>query len=72
MKMFLTRMGTSAKFVVTGDTSQVDLPRRDDCGLTHAARVLGGIEGIAFVEFATADIVRHRLVKEIVNAYANT
>ncbi|MDR2413896.1 MAG: PhoH family protein [Odoribacteraceae bacterium] len=70
LKMFLTRMGASAKFVVTGDASQVDLPREADSGLVHAYRVLAGIPGIAFVEFDTRDIVRHRLVKEIVNAYA--
>jgi phosphate starvation-inducible PhoH-like protein len=70
LKMFLTRMGTSAKFVVTGDMSQVDLPRTTDSGLVHAFDILQGIRGIAFVEFNTSDIVRHRLVTEIVNAYA--
>ncbi|MDR2130799.1 MAG: PhoH family protein [Odoribacteraceae bacterium] len=71
LKMFLTRMGTSAKFVITGDMSQIDLPKQADSGLTHAFRILAGIRGIAFVEFDTADIVRHRLVKEIVNAYGH-
>lgn len=70
LKMFLTRMGVSAKFVITGDMSQIDLPKRVDSGLMHAARILPGIPGIAFVEFDTTDIVRHHLVKEIVNAYA--
>ncbi|MDR0766178.1 MAG: PhoH family protein [Odoribacteraceae bacterium] len=70
LKMFLTRMGVSARFVVTGDTSQIDLPRQADSGLTHARQILAGIPGIAFIEFDTGDIVRHRLVKEIVNAYA--
>ncbi|MDR0544265.1 MAG: PhoH family protein [Odoribacteraceae bacterium] len=70
LKMFLTRMGASAKFVVTGDASQIDLPRHADSGLTHARHLLAGIPGVAFVEFDAGDIVRHRLVKEIVNAYA--
>lgn len=71
LKMFLTRMGINAKFVITGDMSQIDLPRRSDSGLIHASKLLHGIRGIAFVEFDTSDIVRHRLVKEIVNAYNN-
>lgn len=71
LKMFLTRMGINAKFVITGDMSQIDLPRRSDSGLIHASKLLQGIRGIAFVEFDTSDIVRHRLVKEIVNAYNN-
>lgn len=69
LKMFLTRMGVSAKFVVTGDMSQIDLPRRNDSGLIHAFNILQGIKGIAFVEFNSDDIVRHRLVKDIVRAY---
>lgn len=69
LKMFLTRMGVSAKFVITGDMSQIDLPRRTDSGLIHASKILKDIKGIAFVEFSTEDIVRHRLVKEIVKAY---
>ena len=69
LKMFLTRMGVSAKFVVTGDMSQIDLPRQSDSGLIHAFTLLQDIKGIAFVEFDTSDIVRHRLVKDIVNAY---
>ncbi len=71
LKMFLTRMGINAKFVVTGDMSQIDLPRHNDSGLIHAFKLLHGIKGIAFVEFDTSDIVRHRLVKDIVNAYNN-
>lgn len=71
LKMFLTRMGINAKFVVTGDMSQIDLPRQNDSGLIHAFKLLHGIKGIAFVEFDTSDIVRHRLVKDIVNAYNN-
>lgn len=69
LKMFLTRMGVSAKFVVTGDMSQIDLPRRTDSGLIHAFRILHKIKGIAFVEFDAGDIIRHRLVKDIVKAY---
>ena len=71
LKMFLTRMGINAKFVVTGDMSQIDLPRHSDSGLIHAFKLLHEIRGIAFVEFDTSDIVRHRLVKDIVNAYNN-
>lgn len=71
LKMFLTRMGINAKFVVTGDMSQIDLPRHNDSGLIHAFKLLHDIKGIAFVEFDTSDIVRHRLVKDIVNAYNN-
>jgi len=69
LKMFLTRMGVSAKFVITGDMSQIDLPKRSDSGLIQAFSILKDIKGIAFVEFSTEDIVRHRLVKEIVKAY---
>ena len=71
LKMFLTRMGINAKFVITGDMSQIDLPKRGDSGLIHAFKLLQGIRGIAFVEFDNNDIVRNRLVKDIVNAYNN-
>ena len=71
LKMFLPRMGINAKFVITGDMSQIDLPKRGDSGLIHAFKLLQGIRGIAFVEFDNNDIVRHRLVKDIVNAYNN-
>ena len=71
LKMFLTRMGVNAKFVITGDMSQIDLPKQSDSGLNHAFKLLHHIKGIAFVEFDNSDIVRHRLVKEIVNAYNN-
>lgn len=71
LKMFLTRMGINAKFVITGDMSQIDLLKRSDSGLIHAFKLLHNIKGIAFVEFDNNDIVRHRLVKEIVNAYNN-
>ena len=69
IKMFLTRMGRNAKFVVTGDVTQIDLPRRSDSGLTRAMRVVEGIKGIGFVEFDKRDIVRHDLVKHIVEAF---
>ena len=71
LKMFLTRMGVNAKFVITGDMSQIDLPKQSDSGLIHAFKLLHHIKGTAFVEFDNSDIVRHRLVKEIVNAYNN-
>jgi len=70
MKMFLTRMGLNSKAVITGDKTQIDLPRREDSGLVEIERVLKGIEGIAFAYFKGADVVRHRLVKEIIKAYA--
>lgn len=69
MKMFLTRMGPRAKFVITGDMSQVDLPKRQTSGLIHAYNLLKNIKSVGFVEFKAEDIVRHRLVKEIVIAY---
>lgn len=70
LKMFLTRMGRSAKFIITGDITQIDLPRSQQSGLTHAIRILRGIKGIDFVFLDERDIVRHRLVKEIIEAYA--
>lgn len=69
IKMFLTRMGRNAKFIVTGDVTQIDLPRRSDSGLTKAMETLRNIEGIGIVEFDKRDIVRHRLVKYIVEAF---
>jgi phosphate starvation-inducible PhoH-like protein len=68
-KMFLTRMGPDARFVVTGDDSQVDLPSREDSGLVQALGILKGIKGISIIRFDERDIIRHRLVKSIVNAY---
>ena len=68
LKMFLTRMGTSAKFIVTGDATQIDLPRREDSGLLKGIELLEGIKGIAAIRFTPADIVRHPLVTKIVNA----
>jgi phosphate starvation-inducible protein PhoH and related proteins len=69
MKMFLTRIGFGSKCVVTGDTSQIDLPKGVDSGLVDAARVLQGVQGIAFTHFTAADVVRHPLVARIVDAY---
>ena len=69
IKMFLTRMGRNAKFIVTGDVTQIDLPRRSDSGLTRAMETLRGIDGIGQVEFDKRDIVRHQLVKYIVDAF---
>jgi phosphate starvation-inducible PhoH-like protein len=69
MKMFLTRMGNGSKVVVTGDITQVDLPPHMACGLTDAMRRLSGIDRVGIVEMTGRDIVRHRLVKEIVRAY---
>ncbi|MFO8002009.1 MAG: PhoH family protein [Marinilabilia sp.] len=70
LKMFLTRMGTNAKFVVTGDITQIDLPNpMTTSGLVQAMRILKGIEGIERIKFSVKDIVRHRLVQDIVEAY---
>ena len=69
MKMFLTRIGFGSRAVVTGDVSQVDLPRGAANGLVDAARVLAGVPGIAFSRFSSADVVRHPLVARIVEAY---
>ncbi|HEX6058528.1 MAG TPA: PhoH family protein [Gemmatimonadaceae bacterium] len=70
MKMFLTRLGVNSKIVITGDKTQVDLPNRADSGLFQVERILPGIEGIAFHYFTEADVVRHRLVRQIIAAYA--
>ncbi len=70
MMMFLTRLGLNSRAVITGDKTQIDLPRREDSGLLQVERILPGIEGIAFHYFTDVDIVRHRLVREIVKAYA--
>ena len=69
MKMFLTRMGKSAKFMITGDPGQVDLPRRTISGLKEALLVLKDIEGIGIIYLDDKDIVRHRLVKKVIDAY---
>lgn len=69
IKMFLTRLGMNAKMIVTGDATQIDLPRSTTSGLLHALRVLKGVDGIGMVEFCKKDIVRHALVQRIVEAY---
>jgi phosphate starvation-inducible PhoH-like protein len=69
LKMFLTRMGQSSKFIVTGDITQIDLPRKSDSGLWQAVNLLKGIDGISILEFDERDIMRHKLVKHIVRAY---
>jgi phosphate starvation-inducible PhoH-like protein len=70
MKMLLTRLGVNSKMVITGDKTQVDLPKREDSGLIQVERILPGIDGIAFHYFDETDVVRHRLVRDIVRAYA--
>ena len=69
MKMFLTRIGFGAKAVVTGDVSQIDLPKGTESGLVEAERVLCKVRGIAMTRFTSADVVRHPLVARIVEAY---
>jgi phosphate starvation-inducible PhoH-like protein len=69
MKMFLTRLGFGSKMVVTGDVTQVDLPREQQSGLMVVAEILGDVEGMRFVRLSGADVVRHRLVQRIVEAY---
>ncbi|MGQ9847505.1 MAG: PhoH family protein, partial [Bacteroidales bacterium] len=71
LKMFLTRMGKNAKFIVTGDITQIDLNHNQKSGLLTAIQILKNIEGIAIIEFNELDIVRHKLVKDIVKAYEN-
>ena len=70
MKMFLTRLGRSSRAVITGDTSQVDLPEGVPSGLIHARKVLTGIHGIEFVELTAADVMRHPVVVDIIKAYS--
>jgi phosphate starvation-inducible PhoH-like protein len=69
LKMFLTRMGVSSKFILTGDSTQIDLPKKGDSGLLMAMKILDGIEGISIIRFDENDIVRHKLVRRIVRAY---
>ncbi|HVD99405.1 MAG TPA: PhoH family protein [Cytophagaceae bacterium] len=69
MKMFLTRMGPSSKMIVTGDRSQIDLPGKQQSGLTECFRLLKNIPGIDFVELSSKDVMRHKLVERIINAY---
>jgi Phosphate starvation-inducible protein PhoH, predicted ATPase len=69
MQMFLTRLGFGSKVVVTGDVTQIDLPREQASGLIQVQSILGSIEGIEFVQFSHQDVVRHKLVQRIVEAY---
>lgn len=71
LKMFLTRMGPSAKFIVTGDITQIDLPARQPSGLVQAIKLLKNIKGINFITLDETDVVRHRLVREIIQAYGS-
>ena len=70
MKMFLTRLGVNSQIVITGDKTQIDLPKREESGLMQVERILLGIDGIAFHYFTDVDVVRHRLVRDIIKAYA--
>lgn len=69
LKMFLTRMGKSAKFIITGDITQIDLPKEQPSGLVQAAKILSGIKGIDFVYLDEKDVIRHKLVKKVISAY---
>ncbi|HEY5534682.1 MAG TPA: PhoH family protein [Ignavibacteria bacterium] len=69
MKMFLTRLGVNSKAIVTGDITQIDLPKRENSGLVKIQKILKGVKDIAFVYFEKSDVVRHRLVKDIIEAY---
>ncbi|MEO7989680.1 MAG: PhoH family protein [Chryseolinea sp.] len=69
MKMFLTRMGPESKMIITGDATQIDLPTRQQSGLKEAARILSNVKGIGFIELSEKDVVRHRLVRDIIEAY---
>jgi phosphate starvation-inducible PhoH-like protein len=70
MKMFLTRLGANSRTVITGDKTQIDLARREESGLLQVERILKGIDGIAVHYLSDSDVVRHRLVREIIRAYA--
>jgi phosphate starvation-inducible PhoH-like protein len=69
MKMFLTRLGANSQTVITGDKTQIDLPRREESGLLQIERILRDIDGIAIHYLSDVDVVRHRLVREIIKAY---
>lgn len=71
MKMFLTRMGPTAKFIVTGDVTQIDLPKKQQSGLQTALKLLDGIEGINMIYLSGGDVVRHKLVRRILEAYGD-
>jgi phosphate starvation-inducible PhoH-like protein len=69
LKMFLTRMGKNSKFIVTGDITQIDLPKNQSSGLIHATTLLQGLKGLDFIALDDRDIIRHKLVSTIINAY---
>ena len=69
LKMFLTRMGRNAKFVITGDLTQIDLPRHQQSGLLQAVNILKDVKGIEVIELDNSDVIRHRLVTDIIKAY---
>lgn len=69
MKMFLTRLGANSRAIITGDTTQIDIPKRELSGLVQVQKILDGIDGIEFVFFEKSDVVRHKLVKDIIEAY---
>jgi len=71
LKMFVTRMGKSSKFIVTGDVTQIDLPRKQSSGLKQAEQLLKNISGIDFIYLDEKDVVRHKLVTKIINAYSD-
>jgi phosphate starvation-inducible PhoH-like protein len=71
LKMFLTRIGSNAKAIITGDITQIDLPKNMKSGLAKAERILNKIDGIGFIKLDESDVVRHRLVKLIIRAYEN-
>ena len=70
MKMFLTRLGFGSQVVVTGDVTQIDLPRGERSGLIEVGQILDNVDDIAFIRFGDVDVVRHKLVQQIVSAYA--
>ncbi len=69
MKMFLTRLGPNSKAIITGDITQIDLPRKSDSGLVQVKDILQNVDGVGFTYFNKGDVVRHKLVKDIINAY---
>lgn len=71
MKMFLTRLGPNSKAIITGDITQIDLPQKSESGLVQVKEILKDVDGVSFIYFNKGDVVRHKLVKDIINAYEN-
>ena len=69
IKMFLTRMGPNSKVIINGDLSQIDLPLHTRSGLKEAVKILKDVKGISFIHFTSKDVIRHKIVKEIIDAY---